>query len=82
VETVRAADGPEISRTALLAALREAGLAPLSLMVQRHPGGLSGLAETPGLLGRDDPRLSALQVARALPLGGYAVPIRGPMNGD
>ena len=70
------ARGPEQSRTALIAALAAAGLPPRGLILRRDPAGATALVEVEGAVAGDDPRLAALPVERALPLGFYAVPLR------
>ena len=58
-------------------ALTAAGLSPRMLMVRRDGGVTRALAEVDGVLDIADPRLALLPVERALPLGFYAVPVRG-----
>lgn len=67
---------PEQSRTHLLAALAAAGLPPRQLILRRGPAGITALAEVEGAVTEGDPRLAALPLERALPLGFYAVPLR------
>ncbi|SDB61675.1 chorismate mutase [Belnapia rosea] len=67
----------ERSRAQLAGALTAAGLAPRLLQLRRDGGLLRALAEVDGVLEAGDPRLAALPVDRALPLGFYAVPERG-----
>ncbi|MBL6455750.1 chorismate mutase [Belnapia sp. T6] len=65
------------SRAQLAGALTAAGLPPRLLLLRREGGVLRALAEVDGVLAEGDPRLAALAVDRALPLGFYAVPERG-----
>ncbi len=67
----------DAGRAALSQALTAAGLAPRSLLFQRDADLTHALAEVDGALVAKDPRLAGLPVLRALPLGFYAVPIRG-----
>ena len=73
--------GAERGRAQLQAALAAAGLSPRGLLLRRcagpGPAATLALAEVDGVVGADDPRLAALPVDRALPLGFYAVPLRG-----
>jgi chorismate mutase/prephenate dehydratase len=63
-------------RAQLAAALTAAGLPPRQLIFRRSATGAAALAEVEGAVIDGDPRLSALPVERALPLGFYAVPLR------
>lgn len=65
------------SRAVLTAALAAAGLPPTKLLTRRDGGVLRALVEVEGALAANDPRLDGLPVDRALPLGFYAVPLRG-----
>jgi chorismate mutase len=65
------------SRAQLVAALTAAGLPPRMMQLRRDGGVLRALVEVDGVLGVDDPRLVGLPVDLALPLGFYAVPVRG-----
>lgn len=68
------------SRARLASALSAAGLAPLSLMLQRDGAATLALAEVEGYLPGDaeaEARLAALPFARAQVLGAYAVPETG-----
>jgi chorismate mutase len=67
-------------RAQLVAALAAAGLPPRSLLLRRDGGVVRALAELDGVVAEGDPRLSALPVARVLPLGFYAVPERGVLG--
>ncbi len=75
------AEGAGQSRARLSAALVAAGLAPLSLVLQRHETGMLALAEVEGYLPPGDAataaRLEALPFTRAQILGAYAVPETG-----
>jgi chorismate mutase len=69
-------------RAGVQAALAAAGLQPPEgalLLLRRGEGGASAvaLAEVDGVVAADDPRLRALPFERALPLGFFAVPLRG-----
>jgi chorismate mutase / prephenate dehydratase len=75
---LRSAAGAERIREALSAA----GLPPRSLQFHRDGGLLRALAEVDGVVAAADPRLAALPVDRALPIGGYAVPLRAAEPGD
>jgi chorismate mutase-like protein len=67
----------EQSRAQLMAAVTAAGLMPRQALMRRHDAaGLNALVEVEGAVASDDPRLAALPVDRALPLGFYAVPMR------
>ena len=83
---MRSEAGAEFSRARILEALATAGLvspaAPRLLQLHRDQGRLRALAEVDGLVAAEDPRLAALPVDRALPLGGYAVPLRGYEPGN
>jgi chorismate mutase len=68
------------SRAQLAAALTSAGLAPRMMQLRRDGGVLRALVEVDGVLEAGDPRLAALPVDRALPLGFYAVPERGDIG--
>ncbi|MBV1796235.1 chorismate mutase [Siccirubricoccus sp. G192] len=70
------------SRARLLEALTQAGLPPRMLLLRRDSGVLRALAELEGVVTAGDPRLAGLPVDRALPLGFYAVPLRGDENGE
>jgi hypothetical protein len=65
------------SRAQLVAALTAAGLPPRMMQLRRDGGVLRALVEVDGVVGADDPRLAGLPVDLALPLGFYAVPVRG-----
>jgi len=65
------------SRAVLTSALAAAGLTPRMLLMRRDGGVLRALVEVEGVLEAGDPRLTALPVDRALPLGFYAIPVRG-----
>ena len=67
-------------RAQLAGALAAAGLAPRLLQLRRDGGGLRALVEVEGVLEAGDPRLAALPVDHALPLGFYAVPERGDIG--
>lgn len=70
------ADGPDPAR-----ALAEAGLPPpRALLLRRDGDALRALAELDGVVQAGDPRLARLAVDQALPLGFYAVPVRGPQQ--
>ncbi|HYZ32011.1 MAG TPA: hypothetical protein VE684_06970, partial [Crenalkalicoccus sp.] len=69
------ADGP--SRAELTQALTALGLPPRTLLLRREAGGLAALAEVEGIVAATDPRLGGLPAQRILPLGFYAVPVRG-----
>jgi chorismate mutase len=68
------------SRAQLAGALTAAGLAPRMMQLRRDGGVLRALVEVDGVLEAGDPRLAALPVDRALPLGFYAVPERGDIG--
>jgi chorismate mutase len=74
-------DAAARSRTGLQAALAAAGLVVPEggMIVLCRDGASAGLAlaEVEGVVAADDPRLKALRVGHALPLGFYAVPLRG-----
>ncbi|WP_043360193.1 chorismate mutase [Belnapia sp. F-4-1] len=70
----------ERSRAQLAGALTAAGLAPRMMQLRRDGGVLRALVEVDGVLEAGDPRLAALPVDRALPLGFYAVPERGDIG--
>ena len=65
------------SRAQLSPALTAAGLPPRMMQLRRDDGVLRALVEVDGVLTADDPRLASLPVDQALPLGFYAVPVRG-----
>ena len=65
------------SRSQIAAALTAAGLAPGLLQLHRGPGRLLALADVPGIVAADDPRLASLGLREAMPLGSYAEPERG-----
>lgn len=69
----------DLSRTKLVAQVKEAGFEPGTLWVRRLPGDthISALVEVEGLVADDDPRLAAIAGLEAPPvvIGGYAVPI-------
>lgn len=77
-----------VSTATLLADLKAAGLAVLHVAAQAPLGGAGGgamhLVETEGLVARDDPALERAvaarrHVARVTVLGGYALPVTGPV---
>jgi chorismate mutase len=72
---IEAAAGTD--RAEIAAALSAVGLAPRHLLLRRGSGGTLALAEVEGAVGSGDPRLEGLAVGCALPLGLYAVPMRG-----
>jgi chorismate mutase-like protein len=69
----------EMSRTRLVAQVKEAGFEPGTLWVRRLAGDtqISALVEVEGLVAEDDPRLAAIAGLEAPPkvIGGYAVPL-------
>jgi len=67
----------ECSRTQLQAALAAAGLPARQLLLRRNGSTTIALAELDGVVTAGDPRLAGLPVDHALPLGFYAVPMRG-----
>lgn len=69
----------ERGRTQLLAELAAAGLPARHLLLRRdgNAGATLALVEVEGVVAAGDPRLAALPVDRALPLGFYAVPMPG-----
>ena len=69
--------GEGTGRAEVAAALAGAGLAPRHLLLRREGVATLALAEVEGVVGPGDPRLGRLPLGRALPLGFYAVPMRG-----
>ena len=69
----------DMSRTRLVAQVKEAGFEPGSLWVRRLQGDsqISALVEVEGLVTEGDPRLAAIAGLEGAPIviGGYAVPI-------
>ncbi len=67
-------------RGGLQEALAAAGFAPTGglTLLRRDGTATLGLAEVAGVVDAADPRLARLSVARALPLGFYAVPLASP----
>jgi chorismate mutase len=69
----------DMSRTRLVAMVKDAGFEPGSLWVRRLAGDsrISALVEVEGLVADDDPRLGAIAGLEAPPvvIGGYAVPL-------
>jgi len=69
----------DMSRTRLVAQVKEAGFAPGALWVRRLAGDtqISALVEVAGLVADDDARLAAISGLEGPPvvIGGYAVPL-------
>jgi chorismate mutase/prephenate dehydratase len=74
---LRLQGGVAESRTGLRGALADAGMPPRHLLLRRDGPAPLALAEVEGVVEAGDPRLAALRVDHVLPLGFYAVPLRG-----
>jgi chorismate mutase/prephenate dehydratase len=69
----------DLSRTRLIAGVKEAGFEPGQVLIHRHPGAaeVDVLIDVAGFVTEADPRLAAVRplVERPVVLGAYAVPV-------
>jgi chorismate mutase len=75
---IRAEVPPGLSRAAIAAGFASAGLPAAELQVRREAGRAFALAEVPGFLRPEEPRLARLPYPRAVLLGAFAEPLEPP----
>ena len=75
---VRAEVPPGVSRAAIAAGFTSAGLAAAEVHVRREADRAFALAEVPGFLRPEEPRLARLPYPRAVLLGAFAEPLEPP----
>jgi chorismate mutase len=75
---IRAEVPPGASRAAIAAGFASAGLPAAELQVRRDAGRAFALAEVPGFLRPEEPRLARLPYPRAVLLGAFAEPLTPP----